>query len=125
MHFFEDNIKVQAIVITMLSLLGYVVGGRNSSFLPFGLDRSLFALIFIFGGYLSNIYLNRNIRVDFKLLVLFAIIWVVEIKYGYFNMAHRNYTKVHLCVLGGLCATLILIEICKRNINKIANLHKL
>ena len=105
------NIYIQATIIVFLSFVGFFIG--QYIFLPWNIDISLVALVFLYAGYMFKKKNIINLRVNTLVLILLIILWATSVQLGAMDMAGRKYSNFIICIIGAISASYIIIKFCK------------
>lgn len=105
------NMYIQATIIIILSFIGYVIG--QYIFLPWSIDISLVALVFLYTGYIFNKTNIFNIKIHILILIFLFFLWSISVYLGAMDMASRQYSNFIICILGAISASYIIIKFCK------------
>lgn len=98
---------MQAIIIFILSIAGYIVG--QNIYLPWSIDISLVSLLFMYIGYMLKYtkFFQRKPNL-FIIFVLFSI-WGLSIYNGGLNINTRTYNNPLISIIGSVGGSIFLI----------------
>lgn len=108
--FEKYSVAVQSIIIILLALAGYMIG-KHVLLLPWSIDISLVAQIFMFSGYLMQKYRIFEKKSPIWLLAAAAGIWILDLYMGGINMSEREYNNPAVSTIGAIAASYLIMKL--------------
>ena len=108
--FHKYSIAIQSIIIILLTFAGYIIG-RHVFLLPWSIDISLVAQIFMFSGYLMRKYMIFEKKAPIWFFVAAAGIWLLDLYMGAIDMNARMYNNLAVSTIGAIAASYLLMKL--------------
>jgi hypothetical protein len=108
--FDKYSIAIQSIIIILLTFAGYIIG-RHLFLLPWSIDISLVAQIFMFSGYLMQKYMIFEKKTPIWFFVAAAGIWLLDLYMGGIDMILREYNYLVISIIGAIAASYLLMKL--------------
>jgi fucose 4-O-acetylase-like acetyltransferase len=107
--FEKYSIAIQSIIIIILTVIGYMIG--KYIFLPWSIDVSLVAQIFIFSGYLMQKYKIFEKKAPIWVYIAAASIWLLDLYMGAISLNDREYHNLAVSTIGAIAASYLLMKL--------------
>ena len=85
--------------------------GKYVFLLPWSIDISLVAQIFMFSGYLMRKYMIFEKKAPIWLFIAAAGIWLLDLYMGGINMNERVYNNLAVSTIGAIAASYLLMKL--------------
>jgi len=108
--FEKYSIAIQSTIIIFLTVAGYMIG-KHVLLLPWSIDISLVAQIFMFSGYLMQKYMIFEKKSPIWLFIAAAGIWLLDLYMGGINMSEREYNNLAVSTIGAIAASYLLMKL--------------
>jgi hypothetical protein len=107
--FEKYSLAIQSIIIILLTFAGYMIG--RYIFLPWSIDISLVAQVFVFSGYLMQKYKVFEKKAPIWLFISAAGIWSFDLYMGGISMNDRVYNNLAVSTIGGIAASYLVMKL--------------
>jgi len=108
--FEKYSIAIQSIIIILLAFAGYMIG-MHVLLLPWSIDISLVAQIFMFSGYLMRKYMIFEKKAPIWLFFAAASVWILDLYMGGIDLSERVYNNLAVSTIGAIAATYLLMKL--------------
>ena len=108
--FEKYSIAIQSTIIIFLTVAGYIIG-KYVLLLPWSIDISLVAQIFMFSGYLMRKYRIFEKKSPIWFLAAAAGIWSLDLYMGGINMSEREYNNLAVSTIGAIAASYLIMKL--------------
>ena len=108
--FDKYSIAIQSIIIILLTVAGYMIG-KHVLLLPWSIDISLVAQLFIFSGYLMRKYMIFDKKTSIWFFAAAACVWLLDIYLGPIDMNARMYNNLAVSTMGAIAASFLLMKL--------------
>jgi fucose 4-O-acetylase-like acetyltransferase len=103
------SLAIQLIIIILLTFAGYIIG--KYIFLPWSIDISMVAQVFMFSGYLMRKYMIYEKKAPIWLLIAASGIWLLDLYTGVIGMNERIYNNFVVSTIGAIAASYLLMNL--------------
>lgn len=107
----SDSRISTGLISAILALSGYIVGAVLHFYLPFSLDISFVAVLFMWFGYIARtkelFFVDQSPRRFWFTFLVVISIWLVSARFSYLELAARRYDSVLLTLIAALSGTLM------------------
>lgn len=107
--FEKYSLAIQSIIIILLTFAGYMIG--KHIFLPWSIDISLVAQVFVFSGYLMQKYKIYEKKAPLLLFIAAAGIWFLDLYMGGIGMNDRVYNNLAVSTIGAIAASYLIMKL--------------
>ncbi len=130
---FQILLRLKSVIralICILLLYAADFSVRHFMFLPFSIQPACSAVIFIYIGYLWHKYeksiSDMNIELKATLLIISLFVWMGFITdFKSFWLVHSDFGRGFVDVVGSICASVIVLVICKLLLEKINGVSRI
>lgn len=107
--FEKHSVVVQSIIVILLTLTGYIIGRYIA--LPWSIDVSLVAQVFVFSGYLMQKHKIYEYKASVLLYIAAASIWSLDLYTGRLDMNSRIYNNLAVSIIGAIAASYLIMNL--------------
>ncbi len=108
--FDKYSIAIQSIIIILLTFAGYMIG-KYVFLLPWSIDISLVAQIFMVSGYLMRKHMIFEKKTPIWFFIAAAGIWLLDLYMGGIDMILREYNYLAISLIGAISASYLLMKL--------------
>lgn len=107
------NFKYPLIMFGILAMLSYIYSITITIPLPWNIDVAMFAVIFMYMGFITHKY-NLTQYINLPILLVLIVIFVLSVSYNSkIDMNLRNYGNGFLTIISGTIGTIICLQIAR------------